>query len=250
MKMVQINIFLGTYLDNLIRFLQEEKPDVVTMQEVTPESFQMILEETGLNGYFDKTVAIKEDKNLTSLGNAILTRGKIVGHHIVRLNKDKEVGRLDEVERKGGKELERFPRSLLSVLIEMDGQQFYLISTQLAVRKDRKDSPEKSRQANKVVDHLKSLGEEPFVIGGDFNAIPSSGVIKIIDRVAKNSFDDFSIQRTTHPTFHKTKDFLPQGLVIDYIYTSKHFEVKLLRAPVVDISDHLPLIADIEWRRE
>ena len=42
MKIIQLNIFLGAYLDNLSRFLVEEKPDAVTMQEVTQEAFNII----------------------------------------------------------------------------------------------------------------------------------------------------------------------------------------------------------------
>ncbi len=245
MKIIQLNIFLGTYTDNLISFLLDEKPDLVTMQEVTPEAFQIILKKTNLCGYLDKTTPFRELKNHIFLGNAVLTRGKIITRHVVRLNEYIEIGPLAEIKEN---ELEKIPRSLLDAKIEMGKKHFHIISAQLAVRADRRDSPKKIRQAEKFSSYIKSLGEEPFIIGADFNAIPDSRVIKIINKVAQNSFDDFPIERTTHPTFHKTKDFIPAGLVIDYIYTSRHFQIKSLRAPVIDVSDHLPLIAEMEFK--
>ena len=246
MKIIQINIFLGAYLDNLSHFLLEEKPDGVTMQEVTQEAFNIISKKTNLSGFLDKTTPFKKSSNQVFFGNAILTRGKIIKKHTVRLNENMEIGPLGEIK---GEDLEKIPRGLLDLQIEIDKWRFHLITTQLAVRKDRKDSPEKIRQAGSFSNYVRALGMEPFIIGGDLNAIPQSRVIKIIDRVAQNSFYSFGIKRTTHPTFHKTIDFIPQGLVIDYIYTSTHFKVPSLRAPVVDVSDHLPLIAEVEFKK-
>lgn len=243
MKIIQINIFFGANLDSLNRFLLKERPDAITMQEVTQDAFEIISKKTGLFGYLDKTTRFRALNNFAFFGNAVLTKGKIIKKNVVRLNKYMKIESLEEI---GKKDLEKIPRGLLDLLIEVDDFRFHLISTHLAVRKDMNDSPEKIRQADVFSNYIKSLGNNPFIIGGDLNAVPQSHVVKIIDKVAQNSFYDFGIERTTHPTLHKTKNLLVHGLVVDYVYTSKHFKVQSLKAPVVNVSDHLPLVAEVK----
>jgi endonuclease/exonuclease/phosphatase family metal-dependent hydrolase len=70
----------------------------------------------------------------------------------------------------------------------------------------------------------------------------------MIEAVARNLSAEppSRITRSLHPTIHKTAREKPEGLFVDFIFGSKHFTVKSIDAPVVEVSDHLPIRAILE----
>ncbi|HYF04546.1 MAG TPA: endonuclease/exonuclease/phosphatase family protein [Patescibacteria group bacterium] len=86
LKLINLNIWLGgrdTY-NNLMNFLETEKPDILTLQEVLagegPEldnylrSFEKIKEATGLSGIFEPAVLMQFNGKTVPTGNAILSK--------------------------------------------------------------------------------------------------------------------------------------------------------------------------------
>lgn len=249
-KFIQVNIYKGKYLDPLIDFLRQEKPDIVSMQEVaygdvsyhhdkTINLFEYIKEKTGLDGYFrgDQKFA---DSSESLFGNAVLTKLPITGFEILSLKKFRPVT-LAEFENSA-----IFPylaRLAVDVMIDVGGRAVHAISWHGAWTAPPRDTKETLKQASMVGSYLKSL-TAPFILGTDMNNIPGSKTVEIIESVANNLMTGSQVKQTTHPKIHK---IAPKGYLVDYIFTSPDFKLKSLTVPEVLVSDHLPVVAELEF---
>ena len=135
-----------------------------------------------------------------------------------------------------------FPRSIVEVLIDIRGFKMYALSCHGAWTAPPKDNRENWRQAKLIAKHLKDL-DLPFIMGADMNMPPETRVIKTIEKAAKNLVKGSKIVQTTHPTVHK---IAPRGYLVDYIFTSAEFKKISIEAPEILVSDHLPLVAELE----
>lgn len=247
-KMIQVNIWKGKFLKELILFLRREDPDVITLQEVTSgasnfwrnkrvDLFAHLKRELGLNGVVAPLYHYA-DKQHCYTGNAIFTKGTILSHKVAWM-----IGRGEGVYTKHKRhDPVKVARNLLDATIALRGKTFHALSFHGAWTKEPVDTPRKIQQARNLVRYLKRL-RRPFILGGDFNMPPTSRVIKILDKVAYNAVSHSSISRTTHPTIHVIAKTKPKGLIVDFIYTSPHFKVLKIDAPLVAVSDHLPVRA-------
>lgn len=272
LKIIQVNVYMGKYLRDLVDFLNREKPDIVTMEEVTTEKFNLwrdhtislfdlICKETGLKGVYDPVVTLRGNSSST-LGNAVISRFDTVKKEVIVLKKFRPI---TVEEFRDPKFVHLFPkeeRHLLDLCLSVAGRNFHVICWHGAWVMNAEDSLESLRQAKIVANHLKII-KEPFILGCDLNVGPKTRTVDLINReannlvfsskgknivskVSKNWVLESKIKRTTHPVVHKTVGILPDGLLVDYIFTSKHFKLKSIEAPEVLVSDHLPLVANLE----
>ena len=239
-------------LENAVAFLRAQKPDVITLQEVTAgrenfcadkelDVFLFLKNELGLNGAFAKSHAVIGDPR-SRIGNAVLTRGKVMAHRTIWLKEYAEVPPHDE------RDHTRDPHNTLDCLIGFGNVRFRALSAHLAWSQEPVDTPEKIRQAEVLARHLQSLGHEPYILGGDFNLPRGTKTLALIESVSRNLAADprWGITRSTHPVIHKIASFKPDGLLVDFIFASPHFSPLSVDAPVVDASDHLPIRATLE----
>ena len=85
--------------------------------------------------------------------------------------------------------------------------------------------------------------EVPTIVVGDFNLLPDTASIKILDDGLKNLIKDYRV-KTTRPDF---KDHLESGLnIVDYIFVNKMVEVRHFQTITSDVSDHLPLVMEFD----
>lgn len=253
-KFLQINIYRGKYLDMLIDFLQATKPDIVSMQEVTSgyanlcsdknvNLFSFIKKGTGLDGVFYPIVKIV-DKPDSFQGNALLTRFPIIESNYFKL-KDYSGITLEEFEQT--RLSPDLPKGVVEVKFDINDKEFYAMSCHGAWTENPVDTDEKVRQAKMIASYLKSF-DKPFILGADMNMPPKTEVVNIISESCVNWILKSNIKRTTHPVVHKTVNSIPEGLLVDYIFTSKHLKLKSIEAPDVLVSDHLPLVAELELK--
>lgn len=250
LKVIQVNIYKGQYLANLIEFLRSENPDLATLQEVTSGEvnlyrdkkvniFNLIQKETNLKGAFVSAQKLIGSP-LNKFGNAILAKWPINDPKAVFL---KEYRPLTVEEFGNDKLWPDVTRILLDGEIEIDDRTIHLMSWHAAWTAPPVDSAETIRQAKIVAGYLKSQ-KDPFILGCDLNNIPQSKTVGIINKVAKNLMLDSGVLQTTHPKIHK---IAPRGYLIDYIFVSNHFKLLNLKVPEVIVSDHLPIVANLEW---
>ena len=252
LKFIQINIYKGKYLDALIRFLKDQNPDFISMQEVTAgelnlcdknlDLFEYFKTELGLNGVIDKVMK-PVDSPKSYLGNAVFSKYQIIDSEtlVLKTFEDFTLAKFNEIEN-----FEKFPRNLLSAECDLDGRKIKALSWHGAWTAPPTDTEETLRQAKKVAGYLKNL-KEPFIVGCDMNTVPQSKTAGLINAVANNLMMNSGVLQTNHPKIHK---IAPRGFLIDYIFTSSHFKLKKLEVPEATISDHLPVVAELEFNPE
>ncbi|ULQ55349.1 endonuclease/exonuclease/phosphatase family protein [Flavihumibacter rivuli] len=98
---------------------------------------------------------------------------------------------------------------------------------------------QRKKQADMIREHL-DQSPYPEIICGDFNDVPNSYVYHKVRGDRKDAFtaQGFGIGRTF--------SFISPTLRIDYILTDKDFRVNQCLNPHPRLSDHFPVIADLE----
>lgn len=257
LKMIQVNIWKGQFLDALVAFLQKENPDIITVQEVTAgeenscpdktiDLFTYLRDALSMSGAVNRTFGFHGDAYAYH-GIAVLVRGDVLSQKEAWLRPYAEFPKTYEEVGEDAGLFPLLPRAVLDATVRIRGATFHVLSVHGAWNKDPIDTPEKLRQAKLIAEYIVTLGNESFLLGGDLNMTPGSQVIQMIDAVARNAMKDSGVITTLHPTIHKTAKEKPQGLLVDYIYTSPHFTVKKIDVPVVAVSDHLPVVGILEY---
>lgn len=254
LKVIQLNLFRGKYLDKAIDFLKKENPDIITLQEVTTNRlnlyedknanlFKILLLELGLEGVYHGDLKLAGDEKST-FGNAVFCKFGIKRHKIVVLKTFRPV-EVEETDSRITKEfIPLFPRHILDVTAHAGNRDLHVICVHGAWTAPPEDTSETLRQADLIAGHIKSLGDSPYIMGGDFNMPPGSRVIEKISAVSTNFMIGSGVKQTTHPWLHH---IAPLGFLVDYIFGSDQFSVRTLEVADVDISDHLPVVAQLEW---
>ena len=253
LHVIQINIWMGKFLHKLTKFLKQEEPDVVTMQEVsggapnlwsdkTIDMFLHFRDALGMQGVVAPSYRAIGDPT-SYFGNAVLVAGKVLDHRVVWLKEYREVESIKDPD-----VWPTLPRNVLDVECEFAaGRKLHVLSTHGAWGREPVDTPEKVRQAGVLAAHLRSLGDEPYILGGDFNMESGSEVIRTIDSVAHNAVVASAIMSTLNMRIHYAASKIPEGRRVDFIYTSPHFTVTRIETPMVDVSDHLPVRAELAF---
>ena len=255
LKFIQINIYKGRYLNSLLDFLKDQDPDIIAMQEVTAgelnlcdknlDLFEYFKAELSLNGVIDKVMK-PVDSPKSYLGNAVFSKNQIIDSKSLVL---KTFNEFTLVKIHDFKNFTNFPRNLLSAECVLDGQKIRAISWHAAWTAPPTDTKETWRQAKIVRDYLLDLKSQnaPFILGGDLNSTMDKETVKMISEVSRNLMESSNVVQTTHPKIHK---IAPRGFLIDYIFTSSHFKLKKLEVSEITISDHLPVVAELEFNPE
>lgn len=227
-------------------------PDVVTMQEISAgdvnffedkkvELFELIKGKTGYNGVFHSDTKVSDSPS-SLFGNGVFSKWPIISSKIVPLTTFRPLT-LDEFNKNTNDVWAKLSRHMLDATFDFDGRQIHAISVHGRRTAPPVDDPENIRQAHLMVDHLTSLGDEPFIVGGDFNMPPGTEVIKIVSSASNNLMVDSGVKQTLNPRVHELGD---HGFLVDFIFTSKHFKKVFLEVPQITVSDHLPVVAELE----
>ena len=249
-KFIQINIYKGKYLGDLLKFLKKEQADFIAMQEVTSgpanltfdfkgDIFEHFKKELGMSGVFHKDTDITTNPPSKD-GNALLSKFPIVRSKVITL-KAPMVILYDQT--KDVSFFPFYPRHLLDAIVDVGGERVHAISWHGAWTAPPTDTAETLRQAKIVTDYLKSISE-PFILGCDLNSVIQNKTVDLINKVANNLMFGSGVLQTTHPKAHK---IVPRGYLVDYIFTSKHFQLKSIRVPEILVSDHLPVVGEVEF---
>jgi len=94
-KFIQVNIFKGKYLNDLIDFLKWEDPDFIAMQEVTTYGFNLSGDKTldlfeflekrlTMTGAYNGDLKLKSDSR-SRFGNALLSKHEIIKTNTIAL---------------------------------------------------------------------------------------------------------------------------------------------------------------------
>lgn len=141
------------------------------------------------------------------------------------------------------KDFSNLPITLQSIDFTINKKQFVVLNIHgTSFPGTKLDTKLRLEHAAKIKDFLKSKKGEKIVVG-DFNLLPGTRSIKIMEDRMRNLIKEFNIQRTRSKLslFFGREDFQKFA---DYTFVSKGVEVKSFEVPKVEISDHLPMVLE------
>lgn len=109
---------------------------------------------------------------------------------------------------------------------------------------DKQDNPSRLRQSQNILDSFKNLSG-PKIIGGDFNLdITTKSVSMFEDNGYRNLIKEFNIPTTRNEIAWDQYEI--KQLYADYVFVSLDVKVTNFSVPNLLVSDHLPMILEIE----
>lgn len=204
--------------------IREAAPDVAGLQELhrwMPPPYVFQDQPGRLRRLLDMEVYFRRSFGLgpTGFGNALLSWGKLELVHRRRLPGG------------GWRQLE--PRVMLEGRARWGDRRIRVINTHLGLA----DS-QRRRQVERIAEHLRGY-REPVVVLGDFNATPGSPELAVLKSAGL---------RDCAPAEVRTFPCGSPQCRLDHILVSEHFEPLQCFAIDTDVSDHLPLVADLALR--
>jgi len=224
---------------NAIRILS---PDMVALQEVDVhwsdrsgfvDQVAALASALGMEARFAPIYSLPNRDNSgvpRQFGVALLSR-----HHIV-------TWRNDTLTRLSTQDSSAAPApapGLLEAVVDLNGTMVRVFNTHLDYRSDPSI---RRRQAGEMVAAMRGVGE-PVIVFGDLNASPDAPEIAPLREHLRDTWPSDSGPGYTYPADKPVKR-------IDYVLTSRDFQVVAANVPSSDASDHRPVVVDLILRRD
>jgi endonuclease/exonuclease/phosphatase family metal-dependent hydrolase len=192
-------------------------PDVAALQEVhrrLPPPYVFQDQPRRLRELLDMHVAFRRSFGFgpAGYGNALLSR--VEPRRVLRI-------RLPD-----GKE----PRAVVQADFEIEGRAIRFMGTHLGLTPE-----ERASQARRIAGQVRDL-DVPVIAAGDWNDTPDSETFRILEEAGLRRAGTGDL--LTYPCDH------PE-CCLDGILTSSHFTVERVLAVPTQVSDHLPVFADL-----
>lgn len=211
-------------INAIAKVIVKEKPDLVALQEVDVNTersgkginqAQELAKQTGMHFFFSKAI----DHQGGDYGVAVLSRFPILDSARFILPIDPAIG---------GE-----TRTIAAITVEVEkGKKIIFASTHLDLKE-----PNRISQAELIVRHFGD-SKWPMILGGDFNAVPDSPVMRFLDQHFSRSCQDCT---PTIPVVNPNR-------TIDFILFKPDRGFKRQTTRVIDeqyASDHLPVVTDL-----
>lgn len=250
MKLICLNVWNGGILwENMLNFLRTENADILLLQEVhhtkdvpqepfdrTIESLQKHLD-LPYSVFAPAFLNVHQGKKVEK-GNAVMSKFPLEQTNV--LFYDEPYSEQDD-SGEYGQDYTRIPRNLQHVTATVGGTKLNLFNTQGIWGFDGKDNPRRQAMGEKILQAV--AGKEHMILGGDLNVNEPSQVIQTLSQNLTNIFagerkTSFNVPRKKHPGYAVA--------VVDFIFTTPDIRIIEHSSPLVDASDHLPLVLNFE----
>ena len=239
MKILQLNTWCGRLENQIVNLLKHENADVVCLQEIVQvpggkSFFFLDLEELQKAcsyeyTHFTSSRSFRYMKRVATWGNAILSRQSFLetDDTYVYTEPIKDFDFLHD-------RLTNAGRALQHAVVETSTGNLHILNHHGHHLPEHKNGDgETMRQCGMIADYIKSL-QGPVVLCGDFNLVPDSPSIELINKILVNHVKERGVLTTRTPLTHKTE-------ACDYIFTSPDIEVKNFQVLDDIVSDHKAL---------
>lgn len=115
----------------------------------------------------------------------------------------------------------------------------------VAIPGNKLDNPKRIEQSEKIIEYMAKV-DGGKIIGGDFNLDKNTESVKMFEKSGyRNLIEEFKIDMTRN---HLIWDVFPENKQFwaDFLFVSSKIEIKSFEVPKNEVSDHLPLILEIE----
>lgn len=248
MKIISLNVWNGGRIwDNMIEFLRAENPDILMLQEVFdskysgPEQrFRTMTELRALLHYphdtFAPTFLNTVEIGVVEEGLAIFSRFPITathheyyfGKHSLRLYDAPETYKTT-------------PRIIQHASIDVNGAPFNIFNTHGVWGEHGNDTPERLAMGKYIA---KAVADKPrTILGGDFNVSPGTQTIGYIEEKLSNVLEGM-VKSTFNMKYKNNPGYATA--VADMLFASPDLTIVNKKVYPVDVSDHLPIMIEVE----
>jgi endonuclease/exonuclease/phosphatase family metal-dependent hydrolase len=257
MKIVSLNI--GIRIDNaknVVKYFKKINADIVCLQEVVRplepnvlskyRSEEVIREslkkdypyyffapEWVANKFLKDNKLDKDFQGMVEQGKLIMSKYPIIHGYNYFYHKDYEF----DCDRTNFYKGDDHGRALQICDINVDGITIQIANVHGCYSSDKLDTEKSLLQSNFILEKIKQR-QIPTILLGDFNVLPETKSLSIIEKEYKNLNKTFNISNTR-----------PKEQEIDYIFSSGEFSVNDLKIDITNISDHYPLIVELELKK-
>ena len=248
-KVLTLNIWGGEFLERVVDFIRKENPDVVLLQEVyngtgnLDSKYQSLyVLQAKLNySYYAFEPSLIDVRSIGNIlwGNAILSRFPIRNQKSIFF--DIPFGEVSLKKNDAQSRSQFFPMNILGTNIKISNKDISAYSLHGIWGFDGEDNPRRLDMSKTIVDEIKN--KKNVILAGDFNVTPHTKTIENIEKHLQNVFkNEFT------STFNMNHKELPgyATAVVDMIFVSKTMKIKNHYMPDVDVSDHMPLVCELE----
>lgn len=252
LKFISLNLFEGGLLfDSAINFLRLENPDIIALQEVNngsdpdlPTHLRSMQVLTGAlpeyQHFFAPEILLRYPEGKIDIGNAIFSKYPIENEQTIFLNVS--YGEYDTVP--VGGDFSKHPKNMQCCELDIDNETLTVCNLHGIWGLSGVDNEDRLKMSDLIVKQIK--GKEKLILAGDFNLKPNTQTIANIEKHLTNVFKD-----RLETTFNLTRKDLEKfpgyaTAVVDMIFTSPDLVVAKSTCPDLDVSDHLPLIIELD----
>jgi endonuclease/exonuclease/phosphatase family metal-dependent hydrolase len=266
MKILQINVYGFKYAEALLEFIATEKPDLINFQEIGTgylsknldlevDFFEKIKADFGYQGFFAPRFAESRNGKTSYFGNGFLTNLEILDYGVffdqklpkftTYSSEDGQIKIVEKDEKSKYAEVFDLPVNFVWAVLKSGDKIFRNITTHFSVSYNCTETKQMVDQAKQLVEFLENTKPIPTIFTGDLNIRKDSFAVSLISKKLElvNHNSTNTLNPSVHPAFLNSPSFA--GLGIDHIFQNG-FEVKNFSVPEVSISDHLPVICEVE----
>ncbi|MBI4652838.1 endonuclease/exonuclease/phosphatase family protein [Candidatus Kuenenbacteria bacterium] len=245
----------------MIEFFKTQNPDIITIQEILRHlddsvfenyKFQEKIEKAIIKTYpykffgslwvtdkFKKDgVVYREYGGQVEQGNEIMSKFPIVEATNEFYYKNFSYN-LDVT----NWHIEDHGRAVQVVELNVENKRLKILNVHGIWTRDKLGDKRTIAECKYIIEVAMRNSDVPTIIVGDFNLLPETKSISILNRQFKNLIEAYQI-KSTRPNFEDDKD--NGNEVVDYIFVNDRIKVNNFSAIDIDISDHLPLVLDFE----
>ncbi len=268
MKIISLNTYMGHVFEPLMGFIKKhaQTTDIFCLQEMMSSTDENLVHEEGkrrlnvlqeiskrLPGFEVVFAPVQDDYEIDSpypgqsqLGTAIFYRKTLdvieTGSFFI----------YNEFNSFVPPDWETLGHNMAFIVLKVNGKEL-VVSTLHGNSQpsDKLDSPKRIAQFQKALDFL--LGRDELkILMGDFNALPETESVKMFEAAGlKNLITEYNITTTRGSHMRALFPEYETGLYgfqefADYTFVSTEIDVKSFEVPDEPISDHLPMIMEID----
>jgi len=244
LKLVQLNIWQGRLLPQVLRFLKKEQPDLICLQEVYSSSFdtplfdflggfeaiQSIL--PGHHGFFSAVYDMAILGEQVRFGNALFSRYPIIS----------EEATLTSGESHSYKTFNGYvpnTRNLQRVMLAVDGHSLCLINHH-GYWDSTPFGNEQTAEKMRIVSEIVSKSPRPLIFAGDLNIVPESLAMRPLQAQLRDLTQEYKLA-TTLSSLGKVKN-----VACDHIMVSSGIHVRQFTTSKTLVSDHKALLLEFD----
>ena len=241
---MQLNVWLGRLTPLILQLVQQEKPDILTVQEVFrggldvkfPDNMFTIFEQLDdLFAFSDFSPAHSTQiaHSNVKMGIATFSNYPITarrdfftsGQYVGDLTRESYVEN---------------SRTLQVIELDVNGTALHILNHHGYWTRDAMGDSVSVEKMQIVADTVKELGDVPVILAGDFNVVPNSPAMRVFDGLLTDLAATHNVKTTLSPLRNL------HDIPCDHIMINRHIIERDFRVENDVVSDHLAVILEFE----